>query len=231
MSTPEINNTVTAMRVSCERVRGLSLSVLPCPSGFSRVLKSMMTWLWERICRLWSLTMRKILKFKTMFKLKVTAITTEATGEKNSSFFTLTALHITLNRNHEPQKITTVFMTRFFVARVMYLYGKTIAKYLSQHTRVNIKIDSPRLKISVYKYDIKAMQEKSNLNLLTMYTMNEGCTTAPTRMSVVASENIRRFELVWRLGNFRITARTRPFPATAIGDKRPFVTHTPIKML
>lgn len=170
------------------------------------------------------------MKFKTMFRLKLNAITTEAIGEKNSSFLTFSDLQTALNKNHEPQKTTTAFITRLLVARVKYLYGNTIAKYLSQHTSVNIKMESPRQKISVNKYDIKASQEKSSLNLLAMYATNEGWTTNPTRISVVARENIKMFELVCRLGNFKITTMTRPFPKTASGDKRPFVTHTPIKI-
>lgn len=61
--------------------------------------------------------------------------------------------------------------------------------------------------------------------------MNEGCIIVLMRMFVVVSENIRRFELVWRFGNFRIIVRMRLFFVIVIGDKRLFVMYIFIKML
>lgn len=61
--------------------------------------------------------------------------------------------------------------------------------------------------------------------------MNEGFIIVLMRMFVVVSENIRRFELVWRFGNFRIIVRMRLFFVIVIGDKRLFVMYIFIKML
>lgn len=61
--------------------------------------------------------------------------------------------------------------------------------------------------------------------------MNEGCIIVLMRMFVVVSENIRRFELVWRFGNFRIIVRMRLFFVIVIGDKRLFVMYIFNKML
>lgn len=91
-------------------------------------------------------------------------------------------------------------------------------------------MDRPRQKISVNKYDMRASHEKSNRSLLAMYATKDGCTTNPTRMSVVAREKMRIFEFVCRLENLKMTARTKLFPKTATGDKIPLVMHTPIRI-
>ena len=81
----------------------------------SRARIAMFTWLWAFICLSCRLIILNILKYKAIFKIKLEPITAEAMGEKNSSFFTLKALQITLNKNHTAQTAATVVISRDFV--------------------------------------------------------------------------------------------------------------------
>jgi len=108
--------TVRAMCVSLELKVDSRVEHLPVSSlRESRARIAMFTWFCAFICLSCRLIILNILKYKAMFKIRLKPITAEATGEKNSSFFTLKALQITLNKNHTAQTAATMVISRGFV--------------------------------------------------------------------------------------------------------------------